>query len=260
MARTNPFEFLQQVRTEVAKVTWPTRRETVITTVMVLLMSVAAALFFLAADWILSTSGHVGLGSGPLGGQILRPMAKRWYIVHAYSNFERKVAESIKERAASAGLADMFEEVLVPMEEVVEMRRGRKVSSERKFFPGYVLVKMELNDQTYHLIKSTPEGHGLSRHREQAHSDHRRGGRAHPAAGAGRRGAAEALGHLRDRRAGARRRRAVRLVQRPRRGSRRGAGAAQGGGVDFRQGDAGRTRICASREAVSDKREGAGRV
>jgi len=88
-------------------------------------------------------------------------MTKRWYIVHAYSNFERKVAESIKERAAAAGLADLLEEVLVPMEEVVEMRRGRKVSSERKFFPGYVLVKMDLNDQTYHLIKSTPKVTGF---------------------------------------------------------------------------------------------------
>ena len=88
-------------------------------------------------------------------------MAMRWYIVHAYSNFERKVAESIKERAVSAGLSDLFAEVLVPMEEVVEMRRGRKVSSERKFFPGYVLVKMELNDQTYHLIKSTPKVTGF---------------------------------------------------------------------------------------------------
>jgi len=88
-------------------------------------------------------------------------MANHWYIVHAYSNFERKVAESIKERAVAAGLSDMFEEVLVPMEEVVEMRRGRKVSSERKFFPGYVLVKMELNDQTYHLIKATPKVTGF---------------------------------------------------------------------------------------------------
>jgi transcriptional antiterminator NusG len=88
-------------------------------------------------------------------------MAMRWYIVHAYSNFERKVAESIKERAAAAGLSDLFEQVLVPMEEVVEMRRGRKVSSERKFFPGYVLVKMELNDQTYHLIKATPKVTGF---------------------------------------------------------------------------------------------------
>ena len=85
----------------------------------------------------------------------------RWYIVHAFSNFERKVAESIKERAVATGLSDLFEQVLVPMEEVVEMRRGRKVSSERKFFPGYVLVKMELNDQTYHLIKSTPKVTGF---------------------------------------------------------------------------------------------------
>jgi transcriptional antiterminator NusG len=85
----------------------------------------------------------------------------RWYIVHAYSNFERKVAESIKERAASAGLDEMFEDVIVPMEEVVEMRRGRKVSSERKFFPGYVLAKMELNDETYHLIKNTPKVTGF---------------------------------------------------------------------------------------------------
>jgi transcription termination/antitermination protein NusG len=88
-------------------------------------------------------------------------MAKRWYIVHAYSNFERKVAESIKERAVAAGLDDLFEEVLVPMEEFVEMRRGRKVSSERKFFPGYVLVKMDLNDETYHLIKATPKVTGF---------------------------------------------------------------------------------------------------
>ncbi|MEG6509827.1 transcription termination/antitermination protein NusG [Methyloligella sp. 2.7D] len=88
-------------------------------------------------------------------------MAMRWYIVHAYSNFERKVAESIKERAVSAGLEDKLEQVLVPMEEVVEVRRGRKVNAERKFFPGYVLVKMELSDDTYHLIKDTPKVTGF---------------------------------------------------------------------------------------------------
>lgn len=88
-------------------------------------------------------------------------MAMRWYIVHAYSNFERKVAESIKERATAAGYGDKFEEVLVPMEEVVEMRRGRKVASERKFFPGYVLVKMDLDDETYHLVKNTPKVTGF---------------------------------------------------------------------------------------------------
>ena len=67
-------------------------------------------------------------------------MAKRWYIVHAYSNFEKKVADSIREKAAATGLSHLFEEILVPTEKVVEMRRGRKVDSERKFFPGYVLV------------------------------------------------------------------------------------------------------------------------
>lgn len=88
-------------------------------------------------------------------------MAKRWYIVHAYSNFEKKVAESIKEQAAQKGLADLFEQVLVPTEEVVEIRRGRKIKSERRFFPGYVLVKMELTDQAFHLIKNTPKVTGF---------------------------------------------------------------------------------------------------
>jgi transcription termination/antitermination protein NusG len=88
-------------------------------------------------------------------------MTKRWYIVHAHSNFEKKVAESIKERAASGGLSHLFEEVLVPMEEVVEIRRGRKVSTERKFFPGYVLVKMDMTDQAYHLIKNTAKVTGF---------------------------------------------------------------------------------------------------
>ncbi|MFO1089833.1 MAG: transcription termination/antitermination protein NusG [Hyphomicrobiales bacterium] len=88
-------------------------------------------------------------------------MAKRWYIVHAYSNFENKVAESIKEQAAAKGLAELFEQVLVPTEEVVEMRRGRKVTSERRFFPGYVLVKMDMTDEAYHLIKNTPKVTGF---------------------------------------------------------------------------------------------------
>ncbi|HSM18899.1 MAG TPA: transcription termination/antitermination protein NusG [Hyphomicrobiales bacterium] len=88
-------------------------------------------------------------------------MSKKWYIVHAYSNFEKKVADAIRERAAAAGLTDLFEEVLVPMEEVVEVRRGRKVASERKFFPGYVLVKMEMTDEAFHLIKNTPKVTGF---------------------------------------------------------------------------------------------------
>ena len=88
-------------------------------------------------------------------------MAKRWYIVHAYSNFEHKVAESIREQAAIAGLQDSFEEILVPTEEVVEMRRGRRVNAERKFFPGYVLVRMDMTDVAYHLVKNTPKVTGF---------------------------------------------------------------------------------------------------
>ena len=88
-------------------------------------------------------------------------MTKRWYIVHAYSNFEKKVAESLREQAAQRGLVDKFEEILVPTETVMEVRRGRKINSERKFFPGYVLVKCDLTDDVYHLIKNTPKVTGF---------------------------------------------------------------------------------------------------
>ena len=88
-------------------------------------------------------------------------MAKRWYIVHAYTNFERKVADAIKERAKSAGIDHLFEEVVVPTEEVVEIKRGRKVQAERKFLPGYVLVKMEMTDAAFVLIKNTPKVTGF---------------------------------------------------------------------------------------------------
>lgn len=88
-------------------------------------------------------------------------MAKRWYIVQAYSNFERKVAEAIKEKITATGAGHLFDEVLVPTEKVVEVRRGRKVDAERKFFPGYVLVKMELTDEAFHLIKNTPKVSGF---------------------------------------------------------------------------------------------------
>jgi transcriptional antiterminator NusG len=87
--------------------------------------------------------------------------SKRWYIVHAYSNFEKKVAESIREQAKQRNLEDHFDQVLVPTETVVEVRRGRKVNAERKFFPGYVLVKMDLTDEIYHLIKNTPKVTGF---------------------------------------------------------------------------------------------------
>ena len=84
-------------------------------------------------------------------------MAMRWYVIHVYSGFEKKVAQSIEEQAKQSGMDEDIEQVLVPVEEVVEMRRGAKVQSERKFFPGYVLVRMELTDESWHLVKNTPK-------------------------------------------------------------------------------------------------------
>ena len=84
-------------------------------------------------------------------------MAVRWYVVHVYSGFEKKVAQSIEEQARQNGMDDKILQIMVPVEEVVEMRRGAKVKSERKFFPGYVLAQMEMTDETWHLVKNTPK-------------------------------------------------------------------------------------------------------
>ena len=88
-------------------------------------------------------------------------MAMRWYVLHVYSGFENKVAEGIKDKAAKKGLEDRVGEILVPMEEVVEMKRGQKVNAERKFFPGYVLARLDLNDEIWHLVKDTPKVTGF---------------------------------------------------------------------------------------------------
>ena len=88
-------------------------------------------------------------------------MTARWYVVHVYSGFEKKVARSIEEQIRQKGMEDMFESVLVPVEEVVEMRRGSRVNTERKFFPGYVLVKMQISDDSWHLVKNTPKVTGF---------------------------------------------------------------------------------------------------
>lgn len=88
-------------------------------------------------------------------------MAQRWYIVHVYSGFEKKVAASIAEQAEAMGLSEDIGEVLVPTEEVMQIRRGQKVKAERKFFPGYILVHMDLSDEAYHLVKNTPKVTGF---------------------------------------------------------------------------------------------------
>ncbi|MCH8198240.1 MAG: transcription termination/antitermination protein NusG [Proteobacteria bacterium] len=88
-------------------------------------------------------------------------MAQRWYVINVYSGFENKVAESIRELAVQKGMADLFEQILVPVEEVVEMRRGAKIKTERKFFPGYVLIRMEMTDESWHLVKNTAKMTGF---------------------------------------------------------------------------------------------------
>lgn len=88
-------------------------------------------------------------------------MTAHWYVIHVYSGFEKKVAQSIDEQVRQSGMEDKIAQVLVPVEEVVEMRRGSKINAERKFFPGYVLVKMEMTDETWHLVKNTPKVTGF---------------------------------------------------------------------------------------------------
>ena len=88
-------------------------------------------------------------------------MTHKWYVIHVYSGFEKKVAQSIEEQAEQKGIAEVITEILVPVEEVVEMRRGAKVNAERKFFPGYVLVKMEMTDEAWYLIKNTQKVTGF---------------------------------------------------------------------------------------------------
>ena len=88
-------------------------------------------------------------------------MSKRWYVVHAYSGFEKSVQRALIDRVNRSGMQDSFGQILVPVEEVVEMRGGQKTVTERKFFPGYVLVEMEMNDESWHLVKSTPKVTGF---------------------------------------------------------------------------------------------------
>lgn len=88
-------------------------------------------------------------------------MAAKWYVLHVYSGFENKVSEAIREKAEKQGLQDCVEEILVPMEEVVEVKRGQRVNTERKFFPGYVLAKLDMNDNVWHMIKDTPKVTGF---------------------------------------------------------------------------------------------------
>ena len=178
-------------------------------------------------------------------------MAARWYIVHAYSNFEKKVAEAIEEKAKQKGLSHLFEKILVPTEKVVEVRRGRKVDSERKFFPGYVMVRADLTDEAFHLIKNTPKVTGFlgsdskpvpipDSEAERILSQVQEGVER-----------PKVCSFLRNWRAGPRFRWSVCLFQRHCSGSRSGAHPPQGRSVHFRSRYAGRSRIQSGRKGLT---------
>ena len=126
-------------------------------------------------------------------------MAKQWYVVHTYSGYEHKAKAALEERIRTLGKQELFGDVLVPAEKVVELVKGRKKTSSRKFFPGYMLVNMELNDETWHVIKSTPKVTGFVGDATQPGADLRDRSARHHAADGRRRRAPEAQGALRVR-------------------------------------------------------------
>jgi transcriptional antiterminator NusG len=147
--------FLQEVWSELKKVHWPTRRETYAATVVVLVVV-----------GIVRALSRVGrLRSLPADSSVHPPvsahMAKNWYVVHTYSGYEQKAKAALEERIKALGKEKDFGDVLVPAEKVVELVKGRKKTSSRMFFPGYILVNMELNDETWHIVKSTPKVTGF---------------------------------------------------------------------------------------------------
>ena len=146
----------------------------------------------------------------------------RWYIIHAYSGFENKVRDAIMADATRLGLDALVESVEVPTETVTEVRRGKKVQSEKKFFPGYVLAKLSMNDDVYHLVKNTPKVTGFLGSIGQAAGDQRSRSRTHPQhpRRSSRRAQDKDQGRLRDRRFGEGARRPVRELQRHCRGAR----------------------------------------
>ena len=232
-------EFLTEVRNEMKRVTWPSQREVYATTVVVILTSVFFGLYLFGVDLLLEQRRAVALPALWSGG-MTDVATKSWYIVHTYSGFEKKVAESLEERKKAYGLADEIGEILIPTEDVVEMRGGRKVVSSKRFFPGYILVEMNMTDNAWHVVKNTPKVTGfvgagakptpLSKEEvEQILEQVQDGGRE-----------AEAEVHVRQGRPGAHQRRAVHRLQRHGRRGQRRQEHAEGDGDDLRARHAGR--------------------
>jgi transcription antitermination factor NusG len=161
----------------------------------------------------------------------------KWYIVHTYSNFEKKVAEEIKRQAKIQGLDEEVVDVIVPTEEVIEVRRGQKVNAERKFLPGYVLLHAKLTDECYHLVKNVAKVTGFLGQNNKPMPL--------------RQGEVDRiLNHLRDWRTGTRGRRPIHIFHRHGRRGRRGAQPREGRGLDLRARNAGRVGIHAGRESL----------
>ena len=167
--------FLTEVRNELKRVTWPSRKEVYATTVVVILTSMffgvylfgcSTSVFDTSCSWIFTAVWVARMTDVE--------RRKHWYIVHTYSGFEKKVAESLQQRVQAYGLQDEIGEILIPTEDVVEMRGGRKVVTPKRFFPGYILVEMHMSDNAWHVVKNTPKVTGLRRRRRQADAAHAR--------------------------------------------------------------------------------------
>ena len=142
----NPIKFIQEVKQEAFKVTWPTGKETIQGALMVFAMAVVMSLFFLLLDQVLKFFLEILLK--------VSFIMKNWYIVQSHSSFENKVAGLIKEEAEKAKISDKFDEIIVPTHDVTEVKRGKRVQRKKKYFPGYVLIKSEMDNSIYHMIKN----------------------------------------------------------------------------------------------------------
>ena len=142
----NPIKFIQEVKQEAFKVTWPTGKETLQGALMVFLMAIAMSLFFLLLDQVLKFFLDLLLEG--------KYLMKNWYIVQSHSSFENKVAGLIKEEADKAKISEKFEEIIVPTHDVTEVKRGKRIQRKKKYFPGYVLIKSEMDNNIYHMIKN----------------------------------------------------------------------------------------------------------
>ena len=160
MAKVTPGEFIRQVRAEGSKVVWPSMKETRTTAIMVLIMTAMLAVFFFGRQFGVQRDRQMAAEPARLT-IFTGTFMSRWYIIHAYSGFENKVRDAILSEAKRLGLEQLVEQVEVPTETVTEIKRGKKVQAERKFMPGYVLAKLALNDDVYHLVKNTPKVTGF---------------------------------------------------------------------------------------------------